>query len=163
LSNNANRAVCAAANPANPQIAVPNTSASPAPDQLSPKSVFLLPTTHPPSTSLVPADAASRHILSKVLEQLKEEDKRVVEAFASSDDEISSVLSTVYAACKEKKELCEKKGRFTAEGLGCRLLLWLVKRLGNLVTTSCFETCSSTCYLELTQGCNIQRQKRNGH
>lgn len=93
-------------NPLKSRIVVPETSSLSLPDQLSSRSVTLSPT--PPSTSPVPADAASGHILNMVLEQLSEDDKRVIDEFISSDGEISSVLSTVYTACKEKREFCEK-------------------------------------------------------
>ena len=146
LSNDANRAASAAANPAKPQIAIPKTSASPAPDQLSPiPRVVVLPTTHPPSTSLIPADAASRHILNKVLEQLKEEDKRVIGTVTSSDD-ISSVLSAVYTACEEKGKLCRKEGwefRFGESTVRLRdeadkVIFWLdnLKRVGDIAANA---------------------------
>jgi hypothetical protein len=177
LSNNANRAASAAANPAKPQIAIPKTSASLAPDQLSPKPVAVLPTTHPPSANLVPADAASRHILNKVLEQLEEKDKRVINAVTSSDDEISSVLSAVYAACKEKKELCEKKGwTFTLRGRTVKLreqadkvIFWLdkFKQVGDVAANAdpmhvalpwaairfLLEVCKFVVYFAIVRNC----------
>ena len=116
------------ANPPKPQVVVPETSSSSLRDQLSSRPIVLLPAVHPPSppppppTSRVPTDDACRHILNKVLEQLSEDDKRVIDAFISSDGEISSVLSAVYTACKEKREFCEKKSwTFALRGRNVRL------------------------------------------
>ena len=135
FSNDAGPAAHPPANPPKSQIVVSETSSSSLPDQLSSRQIAILPTVHRPSTSPVPADAASRHILNKVLEQLREDDKRVINAFISSDGEISSVLSTVYTACKEKKEFCEKQSwTFTLRGRTVRLreeadkvIFWLDK------------------------------------
>jgi len=144
FSNGAGPAWPLPVNPPKPQITVPETSSSSLPNKLSSKPVTLLPS--PPSTSPVLADATSQHILNKVLEKLKEDDKRIIDAFISSDNEISSVLSTVYTACKEKREFCEKKSlTFTFRGRTVKLreeadklILWLdkFKQVGDIAANA---------------------------
>jgi hypothetical protein len=93
------------ANPPISQIIVSKPSASSASVQLSPQSAAVSQTAHSPPTSL---PHLGRSILNKALKHLEQGDRTIVEAFISPNDEISSVLSTIYTACQRKGELCEK-------------------------------------------------------
>ena len=122
-SNSADRTGLASANLlAGSQTIVSKPSTSSVLVQSSSKTVAVSPTAHSVSTSPAPADPLAQNILNAALQHLEQREREIIEEYISPNDGIPSLLLTIYTACQEKRELCEKRRwAFTLRGRTVRL------------------------------------------